>query len=235
MIKLADILLEKEGLIGKYAFVDKEADNERGLAKLQGVRWGAEENTPEEQDYYNSIHQWLTQYRDSDLYDDLKNKIDTLAKQYPIIFKPETKPGTPLYRGLDSIGKKTLQQLKSTTQSNWIKMKEDYWFCNIPISYKPRRKVQSWSHKITAAEGFASDGILVTRQDSGYFFNWRALAAIYGRTEYEIIHFGMTYTNPVYVAVSDFYYDDEIKPALQPKTSLSFQTAPKLIKVKTKK
>ena len=87
MIKLFDILLEKEGMLGKYAFIDKDEDNARGLAKLQGVRWGAESNTPEEQSYYASIVHWLEDLDDYDLHRNLKNSMCMLKILKPNVLR----------------------------------------------------------------------------------------------------------------------------------------------------
>jgi len=230
-MKLEDILKEA-GLLDKIAFAGEY--NKRFIAKLQGAKPGSEENNYYEQNLYQDIINWLNN-ADTDI-SKHQNKINTLAKQYPIIFKPITPIGTPLYRGLEDINNKIIKELRNSSINDWVKMKDYFWFYKKPIIYKPRKKIQSWTDKLNVAKSFSGDGILITKQTKEFYFNKKVLAAMFEDEEHEVIHFGNTYTSPVYIAIEEEAFDDGIKDYLFKKDkNLTFKSIGSQIVSKKKK
>jgi hypothetical protein len=207
-------ILKEAGILDKIAFGD--VNNDWGLARLQGEKPGREPNNSFEDGLFDVINRWLGGSTNSIF--NYKKQMPLLAKQYPAIFKPITPQGTILYRGLTQLSNKTRDYLiANSNPSDWIMMKEQYWLCKIPIQYVPHYKAQSWTDKLSVAQGFGDTGVLVTKQDSSFYFNKKALAVIYGESEHEVIHFGKDYTNPVYIAVNNDDYVDEILSRMQSK------------------
>ena len=232
-MKLEDILKEA-GLLDKIAFGDENDD--RFIAKLQGAKPGSEGDNPFEQRLYISIMNWLESINDNDLYK-YKDKIDTLVKQYPVVFKPTTPIGTTLYRGLGDLNKKLIKELRTSSITDWAKMKEDFWFYKKPINYKPRRHIQSWTDNIITAKDFGGDAVLITKQTKEFYFNKKVLAAIFSQNENEVIHFSNKYSSPVYIAIDEILFQADIQDYLyhvEKNKNLTFKSIGTQIKGKKK-
>lgn len=211
MTNLIDIIREA-GILDKVAFGD--VDNYPKLARMQGAKPKSEPNTSFEDRLYDILQSWVGS-PDNGIFA-FQSSMPILAKQYPAIFKPETPIGTILYRGLNDVSNKTKSYLlKNSTLADWVPMREDYWLCKVPIQYVPHYKAQSWTDKLSVAQKFASDGVLITKQDANFYMNKRALTVMYGENEHEIIHFGKEFQNPVYIAVDDNVYQDDILLKMQ--------------------
>lgn len=221
-MKLIDTLREAESAFGDAAFADrkqKDLNDDPTYSNFLGMQGrsdaDAEPNTSKEDKIYKALLKWVGDANDSSA-KDLSKNIDALKKGkqlFPAIFAPEKPDGTKVYRGIKKLSQPMYKSLAaSTKKEDWVQIKdlvdyagdEDGWFiCKKPINYTPRREWQSWSYDADSAIQFAGQGILVTKQDSDFYFSSKTMELIYANeSENEILHHGQTYSNPVYLTVN---------------------------------
>ena len=220
MIKLKHILKETDAevqsIFGDIAFGDDSASEIRGykFLNLQGKKGQSEKNTKLEAEIMSVLVGWTS--RTTTLRADYLASKEELfrkaAKVFPVIFKPETPNRTEVYRGLKHTQNKTIQDsLKGTTPKDYKKVKHGgniYYSYKKPINYEPHMSVQSWSSNVKSAAYFANAALLTTKQDDDFLFNQTAMSIFYGRgMEDEILHFGKSYTNPVYISIGEIQYE----------------------------
>jgi hypothetical protein len=223
-MKLIDILNEADPTFGNAAFADPTqlASNEdvpthRKYLRLQGKSpKEAEPNTEKENEIYLALRKWTGDANDVSAKLLTKN-LSAIKKGkdlYPTIFAPSGEEGTPIYRGLDGVSSKMLKMLAQTTErSDWTPMKPitgqaqgdsgfDWFMCIKPITYTPHREWQSWSYSMKSAAYFANSGMLITKQDSNFYFSTKAVQIVFNyNDEKEVLHYGKTFSNKVYVAL----------------------------------
>lgn len=195
---------------GKVAF-----GSNKTVAKMQGSE--PEPDTDEEAELLDAIERWTGITRDSTKLVKLADKgvLKKAKKKYPKVFAPSQPNGTIMYRGIEHMTGEFLQELMdSTTEKDWVYTPwSGMYVCKKPVKYTPHSELQSWTYDKKVAKFFAQSGIFITKQDDDFYFNPDALKAISGMKETEVIHFGKTYKNPVYVAVANFkIYFDDAKP-----------------------
>lgn len=222
MIKLKNILKEDEisDKFGDIAFGD---DDE--IAALQGKSGGEEYDTDFENHLINLLQRWVKDSTHNldiqDELDKIKNILKKAKGKFPTVFKPKTPNGTKLYRGIqwknknikslftnNSIPKSGLKPHKISTDLGI----EKFWKYETPINYKPQGKIQSWSTKSSIAVEFSQGLLLETKQNDEYIFNQKLFSILWDRvlsnepSEEEVLHFGKTYSEPVYLLISDGLY-----------------------------
>lgn len=230
MIKLKDILNEDEveDNFGKVAF----GENPK-IAKMQGK--GIEKDTKFEDELIYILRLWISDSanRNVGISDYLYKNFEILKKArkiFPQIFEPKTPNGTEVFRGIKDRGAKWMEKLKNTNrEKDWIEYPQmggtlsSLFISRNPVKYTPHRLVQSWtSNKQTALSfGTSEDNpfdsvILTTRQNNEFLFNQDFIKYLYqsesgagtdAADEFEILHFGNSFKDKVYVIVSDDFFD----------------------------
>ena len=198
-MKLSKIL---EGEYGNILFGDK--DDPAKFAKMQGAKPGSEPDSPEEKKLLLLLKKWTVNPAHSiqDLYK-IREKLKSLANEYPKILKPSTPNGTVIYRGLTSTNPQIESQVKASNPEDWIKAGRLY-ILKTPIKYIPRSDIQSWSTRMeTGMYSFGQGGMLISKQNEEYMMNQEALSILYPLSEDEILHFGKNYDQNVYFAGID--------------------------------
>lgn len=218
MIKLKDILNEDEveDNFGKVAFGGDEK-----IAKLQGKQ--TEPDTEFEKEVIRTVMSWLS-VSDDESANILHNKFPLLkkaAKIFPQILQPKTSNGTDLFRGIKGHDASWIERLRKTDRDNdWTEYSRisgtlsSMYIYTKPVKYTPHRLVQSWTSNISRALAFGTDEdnpfesvILTTQQNDEFLFNQEFMKKLYGADEEEILHFGKTFKNKVYVIVSEDLFD----------------------------
>jgi len=218
-MKLEDILNEIDKTFGNSAFADPEQEpNIDGnsthgrFLSLQGKSARDKEpNSKKEDEIYRALTSWVEGASTSSA-NALAKNVSALKKGkdlFPAIFTPEMKNGTPVYRGVNDVTPRMIKLLaKTTKREDWQKIKTvaenyyDWYMCTKPIKYTPSRNFQSWSYKLNSAREFATDGMLITRQDDNFYFSTKTMAILFGTNrEKEILHYGKTFSQPVYMAI----------------------------------
>lgn len=230
-MKLIDILNEADPTFGNAVFADptQRASNEdvpthHKYLRLQGKSAkDAELNTDKENEIYLALRKWTGDANSTSAKLFTKN-LDAIKRGknlFPTVFAPSMEDGTPVYRGLDGVSSKMLSMLSRTTdRGDWKPIKTitgqaggdigaEWYMCTKPITYTPHREWQSWSYSMKKAAFFANSGMLITKQDSEFYFSTKAVNIVfnYPNDEKEVLHYGKTFSNPVYVAVdqNEFY------------------------------
>jgi len=199
----------------RIAFGDPREPVGTDLARLQRKN-PTELNTRGEQYVLNLLKRWVMSSTDS-----IANRLfvnyklfKRASRLYPSIFAPKTEVGTLLYRGLNNLTPSLMEKVKHTNAKDWrnvIYSGEIYWIYSKPVDYAPERNVQSWTDVVDISAIFSGDAVLVTRQDNHFLFNKDAIAVIFGSDESEILHFGKTFRNPVYLAINNELYEYVVK------------------------
>lgn len=210
MIKLKDILNEDDvtDAFGKVAF-----GSDMDLVRMQGAIAG-EKNTKYETELLQALESWVkgSDREDTEIANLLHRKFPLLkkaAKVFPKLLLPETPNGTTVYRGLDSPNQKLWDTINKTSIDDWEKWKIGWvnlYRYKKPIKYTPHKKVQSWSTRLQTAFGFTlgvqEAVFLSTKQTDEFLFNENLLNYLFsGGDEREILHFGKTYNEDVYVSI----------------------------------
>jgi hypothetical protein len=223
-MRLIDILTETDITFGNAAFADPTQtpsnDNtptHHKFLRLQGKSpKAAEPNTEKENEIYSALRKWTGEANDVSAKLLTKN-LSAIKKGkdlYPAIFAPSREDGTPIYRGLDGVSSKMLKMLAQTTErGDWKTIRAitgqaggdtgfDWFMCTKPITYTPHREWQSWSYSMKSAAYFANSGMLITKQDSNFYFSTKAVQIVFNyNDEKEVLHHGKTFSNPVYIAL----------------------------------
>lgn len=232
MIKLGDLLKEIDPTFGNSVFADPSQKSNSGsptyadFLDLQGKSpEDAEVNTEKEEEIYDAIKDW-TAAADDDAAEALTRNFTSIIRgkrMYPSVFAPDRDDGTPVYRGLENVGQRMLRTLSTnTTPEDWSSVqipntsRSDWFMCKKPVNYTPNRAWQSWSYSAGAATKFAGDGMLITKQDSNFYFSTKAMKIIFDSSdEQEILHSGRTFSNPVYIILDKYtlerVWDDEFE------------------------
>lgn len=229
-MKLIDILNEADKTFGNAVFADPTqlASNDNvpthtKYLRLQGKSpKEAEPNTEKENQIYLALRKWTGDANSASAKLFTKN-LDAIKKGknlFPSVFAPSKEDGTPVYRGLDGVSSKMLSMLSRTTErEDWKPINPirgqaggdtgaEWFMCTKPITYTPHREWQSWSYSMKSAEYFANSGMLITKQDSDFYFSTKAVQIVFNyNDEKEVLHYGKTFSNPVYVALDqhEFY------------------------------
>lgn len=225
MLKLKNILHEFDEspntVFQRVAFGDPKEPYSQELSLLQHKRDG-ELNTPSEDYILTLLQRWVMSSTD-DVADKLFRRYKFFKKashMYPGIFAPKTEVGTILYRGLEYLNDQLWGVIQGTEIHEWRDVEYDgeiYWIYIKPVTYVPERPVQSWTNDPNVSENFSGDAVLITKQDNHFLFNKDAIAIIFGYDESEILHFGKTFRNPIYLAVTDSIYQQSIVGTKRPK------------------
>jgi hypothetical protein len=192
--------------------------NAKSIAKLQGKLAG-ERDTKTEAEIVEILADWFLTgmapstakklYKHLELFKDAKEK-------YPKIFKPSTKDGTILYRGLTDMSSNFKEFFKKgTLKTDWKKQTigtRTYMVLNKSVQYKPENLIQSWTHSKEVALDFADSCLIMTRQDEDFIFNQKFMAILADMNEKEVLHFGRKFSNPVTIAVELGMYNKYVKP-----------------------
>ena len=224
MIKLKDILNEDDidSKFGNHALTDPDTKIGKHLAKLTNSK--PETNTSFEKELLQLLGYWVD---NSDAISaeklwSLKKLFIQVSDKFPKIFRPDTPNGTILYRGIRTISKNMENDLLKISRSGFVQFtigSNKFWKSETPIHYTPTTKVQSWtSNENVAANSFTDNkrGLLLsTSQNDEFLFNQNAMNLMnqYASSkkipyEWEILHFGIKYGNPIYVLLGDDYYNN---------------------------
>lgn len=220
MIKLKDILKEDEV---NDKFGDVALGGDPNIARMQGKK--QEDNTEFEEKLYDILNTWTFE-TSIGLANKLYNNFALLkkaAKKFPKVFLPSTSDGTILYRGIRNLNKQLRDKLEKTKQEDWKKVtigdKIMYQYSK-PVKYTPRLKVQSWTSSAKVATFFSKPRewsvdsisvILSTTQNNEFLFNQNLIRYIFSDTlssEKEILHFGQTFKEKVYISISRNFWED---------------------------
>jgi hypothetical protein len=222
MIKLRDILLNEDmpsdvkDAFGKIPFGGTPA-----IAKLTtGNTDETEEDTPFEDELIKILRSWVgtsSASRASKLY----SKYPLLKKAmtyFPNVLKPRTPNGTTVYRGLGNtqlLDSKTLGSMSSTNFSQLHVYGMTLYRYNTPIDYKPRSDVQSWASNLGNALVFAhgdyGNMVLETKQNDEFLFSQKLMKILMGDDEDELLHFGKTYSNDVFLLIDEGTYNSSLE------------------------
>lgn len=225
MLKLKTILKEDEvdDVFGDVAF-----GSNWYIARLQGKN--EEDDTELEGKLLSVLYTWLddsSSLEQDQLYA-VRDLLKKASERFPRIFKPDTPNGTLLYRGIRERGYKAdskyTEIVSALSKSDFTKNEipsrkgdiRTFWRYNKPIKYTPSGKVQSWTTSASIGVGFSAGILLQTKQNNEYLFNQEALDILWNEltgnpSEQEILHFGKTYSEPVYLMLSDPFYQLYVK------------------------
>ena len=181
---------------------------------------------PEQDTYYEEmfldlIKRWTIGMDLKDVAQELYNEFDAIkmgADKCPEIFRPKTKSGTPLYRGLSDISVSVESVLRKAKKNDFTITKvggTTYFKHNKPIQYVPRNPIQSWTSSTSIANYFAKETgvLLMTTQDNDFYFNQKLVHLILGgKYEYEVLHFGQEYNSDVSLLVdAEYFYVEYVR------------------------
>jgi hypothetical protein len=132
----------------------------------------------------------------------------------PDTYKPEKPNGTTIFRGVKRVARPLLRDLISgTTKSDWQPTTSGRVLCKKPVNYRPHRAIQSWTYDENVASTFGdyvgSEGaVLITKQDDDYYMSTKTMYQLWDgeNNEFEILHAGQVYQQPVYIAFSRGLY-----------------------------
>jgi hypothetical protein len=86
---------------------------------------------------------------------------------------------------------------------------------NTPIDYKPRSDVQSWASNLGNALVFAhgdyGNMVLETKQNDEFLFSQKLMKTLMGDDEDELLHFGKTYSNDVFLLIDEGTYNSSLE------------------------
>jgi hypothetical protein len=217
MIKFKGILSEI-GTDVKKAFGDIAFGDEPEFVRIQG-KYGLERDTEIEEKILMALQKWVGApnnksseylYNHIELFKKAKNK-------FPSIFKPETPNGTDIYRGINKVNDEIISSLKKNSKpKDYTKLTVrgvTFYKYNKPILYTPNRNIQSWTSTAEISVKFSygpdkdNGGIIISNQNDEYFFNQNVTNYLFGETEDEILHFGKSYSNPVFLALNPYLAD----------------------------
>lgn len=215
MIKLKSILSEDDvsANFGQVAFGEDPR-----IAKMQGKK--TEKDTDFELKILDILVDW-TKRPDENHAEVLYKNFDLFKRvsvKFPQILKPSAPDGTQLYRGVTHPNKKLLSNLKKSKKQEWSIIKfgpEILYKYEKPITYTPHMLVQSWTRQKSKAVGFSYGEfgdqrgiVLSTKQNDEFLFNEKFIKYInfFGQNEYEVLHFGKTFKENVYINVSENFW-----------------------------
>ena len=159
--------------------------------------------------------------------------LQSAKTKFPEVFKPIASNGTTLYRGVAAgIGSNDannwLEKVTNTKKSSWTPIQlfgTTYYKTKNSVNYSPTTALQSWTAKESVVKNFAGfntaklkdegEIFLMSKLNDDYIFNEQFLnaalkaAAVYltKQEESEVIHFGNTYSSPVYIVINKAVYD----------------------------
>jgi hypothetical protein len=223
-----------DNVFGNVAFGDpNHKGGKKGavaFTKLQNKPNEFEKNTEVENEIWDALYSWTglsseviakKLYKHEDLFRRAQSK-------FPSVFKPTTKNGTKLYRGISNVNKKVLSKIRKTTMDDYKSLEiggDTFYKYNTPIKYTPRSPVQSWSTSINISKEFWELGldkrysdedygaILISIQNDEYLMSQAALHIIYNTAtskadEKETLHFGKNYGEDVFICFSEYDLKD---------------------------
>lgn len=220
VLKLKDILKEDEVRrnFGNVAF----GENPK-IARLQNK--DEENDTEFEEKLLQVLYNWLngsSPVEQEELYK-IHNLLKKASERFPQIFKPDTPDGTLLYRNL-TVESNVAHLIKTLSKSDFTRNDietaragtKTFWMYDKPIRYTPSGNVQSWTSDISVGAGFSGAILLQTTQNNEYLFNQNLLDILWNElrtkpSEQEILHFGKTYSEPVYLMISEPLYQRHVK------------------------
>jgi len=211
-------VMAKGGLLGQYAFVDKNMGNlvgipDKGMAKIVSVSKKLQstkqnENANElEIKLFNLIADWIedSDKKDADALYKNKKIFDIIKKQYPAIFRaPKNKL---VYRGIELRPQADYIQkfFSDIDLSELIAIKgelpgNDFYFIKKPIKHIPRLNAESWTTELKTAMRFGEDGaVLVTKTSDAFYMTPDFMDAVgsevLGKREHEVILIGKNVEN----------------------------------------
>lgn len=167
-------------------------------------------NGNKEAEFYDAISNW-TQWSDMDS----AKKLNRLRKYFnkgkeimPGVFKPNVKPGKPVYRGLQDISRKTKSWIKTTDWKDWKPVTDkalknfassgglvgEQWYIYTgknrkSFTYRPHRPAQSWTTDPETAFDFTGDALLVQPIDNSFYFSPKYMNRL-GFAEDEVLRLG---------------------------------------------
>jgi len=204
----------KDKTFGNVVFGDPK--DRPYLAKIQNAKPGSEKDTEKEKNLYNALEKWVDSRAKG--IGGLKKNIELIklgAQKYPKVFSPDKPNGTIVYRGISNLSTDIIDNLKKTSLQNWSKSNRNYWMYKNPIEYNPRSEIQSWTYSTKIGWKFGGNAILLTKQNSEFYFNSQVIAAFFGTFEDEILHYGTSFSEEVYIGVDDKLFVKRILPAIK--------------------
>ena len=219
IVKLKNILVEDEvdDVFGDIAFGEDSR-----IVRYQN-KSEIEADSELEYKLHRALKNWVSldnngRIKASDVlyqYEDLFRKAQT---KFPSIFRPKTKNGTSLYRGLSQFSYDNTEKIreKPIEEFNRVSLAGGwYWLYPKPIEYIPENDLQSWTSSPEVAKKFSMakigrykeyGGVLFTKQNDEFLFNQDFFGRIWTPPEDEILHFGKQYKEPVHICLHDFYF-----------------------------
>jgi len=161
-------------------------------------------NGPAEAKFYDTMSKWT---RTSDMntakqLTKMRKVLDLGKEQLPAVFKPDIKPGKPVFRGLRKLTTSAINWIKKTKKSDWKRVKVgsevgkkdlDWFIYQGPIKtkfeYKPHRPAQSWTKDVGTAMSFAEGSLLTLPVDDSFYFSSKYMNT-FGYSEDEVIRLG---------------------------------------------
>lgn len=191
------------------------------LVRMQGAA-ASEKNTKYERELLRILIAWTYQHSNDKmdgfsgiLYDKFP-LLKKAAKVFPKLLLPETPNGTPVYRGVPTTSYEIRQQIRKSKATDWEPQNMGssiIYMYKKPIKYISSRIVQSWTTDKQIAVDFMNkypgrESLLLTsRQNDEFLFNQNLMAHLYrGRDESEILHFGKTYKEKIFISMRDIQW-----------------------------
>ena len=205
MIKLKYFLKEDvvDDKFGDVAF----GSNEK-IARLQGKK--EEEDTDDEEKILHALEDWVGFAGQPEVLYKNFSLFKKAAKKFPNIFLPNTPNGTTLYRGLGLVNPRMKKIVENSKEEDWKKERGMYVYSK-PIKYTPHGKIQSWTTSLNIIKKTISFGegeyVLITKQTDEFFFSQKVLNILFGsKNENEVIHFGKTYKENIYLMINSLVF-----------------------------
>lgn len=201
------------------------------------LKTNGESLTTVEYKVLEAISMWLEGYRDGMSHSakvlmKYHLLLQSAKSRFPKVFKPELPIGTDIYRGVGS-GNRWLNKTLSTDKDSWepIHLFGDTYYRTVKsVDYNPRTALQSWTSNERSVRSFShiqsanissetnktrqGEIFLMSKLNDEFIFNENFLYTILRvvqhadiKNEYEVIHFGKTYSEPVYIVISSSIYN----------------------------
>lgn len=145
--------------------------------------------------------------------------IDTIKNEYPEIFVLNPNKYSSLYRGTNLDSGKLKSFIETTDKNNWkpVKFKNGLTFMvyfDKPFTYKPHRKMQSWSTNNDRAAEFGEAIVIVDTKKGKYLMNPDYFHNISKQqdNEYETINIGGNLK--VWLGIEKAWFEDLINKTL---------------------
>ncbi len=202
---------------GRYISISKAKESEVNVSSVIT-------NGKKEAEFYDTLQDWSDSsgMTTAKALVKMKSLLDKGKTKMPKVFKPDVKPGAPVYRGLKDLSYKVERWLMKTDWRDWKpvtdkgvvkagkssgKIDDDSgnWYIYTgknkkAFIYNPHQPAQSWTKNPSVAFDFTGDAMLTMRASNEFYFSSKYMNKL-GYNEDEVIRLG-TKTNKAQLLIN---------------------------------